>query len=216
MRKHGISLLLVSIFIVSARSEGFPVKSLPAEGRSLQAFVPRGWSVEQQANGDLNGDGVSDIAAILVQTKAEDEDQRALIVLFGHAGGNLTLAGTNDKLIQCKGCGGIKEGVEVEIRKGIAIVEQDSGSREFARGTWRFRYDAQARRFLMIGKDIETGDGMRGTGKTESFNYLTGLKITETYRLAKDGERKIVTSSKKEQCPKETPFLEDVSDVFAQ
>ena len=193
------------------------MKDLPPEGKSLVDFFPKGWTVEEQVNGDLNGDGVSDIAAILVQSKpdsAEDEPQRALIVLLGHDKEKYIPAGTNDKFLQCKGCGGVKEGVGISIEKGVIIVDQMSGSREFANETWRFRYDPQTQRFVMIGKDLETGDGMRGTGTIASFNYLTGRKITETYRYDKNGERKIATSTRRENVPRKTLFIEDVEPEY--
>ena len=66
----------------------------------------------------------------------------------------------------------------------------------------------------MIGRDIENGDSGRGTGKIESFNYLTGLKITETYRYDKAGDRKITVSTKRGKVPQKTPFIEDVAGAY--
>lgn len=216
-----MKIIWLSLFLIillgwpaQAGAKGFPAKNLPPEGKSLVDFVPEGWTVQDQVNGDLNGDGVSDIAAILVQSKpdsGEDELQRALIVLLGRdKEERFLLAGTNDKIINCKGCGGVKEMVGVSIKKGVLLVEQMSGSREFANETWRFRYDPQTQRFVMIGHDLETGDGMRGTGTIVSSNYLTGRKITETYRYDKSGEHKIAISTKKAEAPRKTPFMEDV------
>ncbi len=218
MRKMKIirlSLLLLILlgWAAQAHTEGLPVKDLPHAGKSLVDFLPTGWRVEDEANGDLNGDGVSDIAAILVQgepVSAEDEPQRALIVLLGRDKEGFVLAGTNNKLLECKGCCGVKEGVGISIKKGIIVVDQMSGSREFSNETWRFRYDPQTQRFVWIGRDLDAGDGMRGTGTIESFNFLTGWKITETYHYDKNGERKIVTLTKKEKAPQKTPFIEDV------
>ena len=102
----------------------------------------------------------------------------------------------------------------ISIKKGVIVVEQMSGSREFANETWRFRYDPQTQRFVMIGKDLETGDGMRGTGTIVSSNYLTGRKITETYRYDKSGEHKIAISKKKAEGPRKTPFMEDVEPEY--
>jgi hypothetical protein len=219
MKLMRLSLLLIVLlgWAGQAGADGFPVKDLPPAGKSLADFVHKGWAVEDQANGDLNGDGVSDLAAILVQVKRdseEDELQRALIVVLGRDKEKFIPAGTNDKFLQCKGCCGVKEGVGISIKKGVIVVEQMSGSREFANETWRFRYHPETQRFVMIGKDIETGDGMRGTGTIASFNYLTGRKITETYRYDKSGERKITASTKKEDASRKTPFIEDVESDY--
>ncbi len=216
-----LMIFILLVWASPARTEGFPVKSLPSVGNPLSDFIPSGWIVGDQASGDLNGDGIADMAAIVVQggpafdiNKADDEPQRALIVLMGKDKGKFTLAGINDKLLQCKGCGGIKESVGISIKKGVIIVSQMSGSREFAIETWRFRYDPQTQRFVMIGRDLETGDGMRGTGKIESFNYMTGQKMNENYRYDASGEHKIATSTKKETGPREALFIEDVKPSY--
>jgi hypothetical protein len=218
-----LSLLVFAhlVWAYEVCAEELPLKNLPTAGKSLADFLPRGWTVGDQASGDLNGDGVSDIAAILVkgnpagkQSEAEDEFDRVLIALLGHDKGKFTLAGRNDGLLLCKGCGGVKEGVGISIKKGVIVVQQWSGSREFTDETWRFRYDPKAQRFVIIGRDIETGDGMLGTGTIVSFNYLTGKKITKNYRYDKKGENKITTSTKKENGPRKSPFIEDVRPAY--
>lgn len=214
-----LSLLVFTHLVcaVEVRAADLSLKNLPTAGKSLADFLPGGWTVGDQASGDLNGDGVSDIAAILVQgnpsgnqSEPEDDFDRALIVLLGHAKGKFTLAGKNGGLLLCKGCGGVKEGVGISSKKAVIVVQQWSGSREFTDETWRFRYDPKTQRFVIIGRDLENGDGMLGTGTIESFNYLTGKKTTQKYRYDKTGEHKITTSTKKENGPRKTPFIEDV------
>jgi hypothetical protein len=122
----------------------------------------------------------------------------------------LMLAGSNERLLQCTTCGGFKGGVTIELKKDVIIVGQMTGSRGFTDETWRFRHDPQTRRFVLIGRDIETGDSVLGTRKIESFNTLTGFKIVETYRYDRKGDRKITISSKKEQGPRNTPFFDEV------
>lgn len=218
--KLSMILLIILFWTVESRAEGLPVKDMPTSGKSLNAFLPKGWAVEDQAGGDLNGDGVSDISAILMKGKAgssireADDDPRALIVLLGHGKGEFTPAGTNDRLLQCRGCGGVKEGVGISIRKGVIIVRQMTGSREFSDETWRFRHDPQKKRFVLIGRDMESGDGMLGTGTMVSFNYLTGRKITRSYRYDTKGENKIAASAKQENVPRKTPFMEDVKSSY--
>ncbi|MHC1729058.1 MAG: hypothetical protein AB9866_24190 [Syntrophobacteraceae bacterium] len=215
--RHSLLLFILLAWTTQAFTEPFSIKNLPSAGKALADFVPTGWSVENQESGDLNGDEVSDIAAILVQgnpgsgqSESEEEPQRVLILLLGHDKEKYYLAGSNDAFLLCKGCGGVKEGVGISIRKGVVIIEQMSGSREYSNETFRFRYDPQTQRFILIGRDLETADAMLGTGTMASFNCLTGVRITETYRYDKKGERKIVTATKKEKGNRNTPFLEDV------
>lgn len=202
--------------IASASGNPLPMKQIPREGHALQDFVPRGWTVEQEVSGELNGDGAADLAAILVENipdkdkdDAMSERQRGLIILLSAPGNSYRLAGTNDGILQCTTCGGVKGGVGMEIKKGVVIISQMSGSREFTHVTWRFRHDTKTARFLLIGKDVETGDSILGTGTQESFNYLNGKKIVETYRYDKTGERKITLASKKEAITKSALFLEE-------
>jgi hypothetical protein len=208
------SLMLTLGSGASAQEKAFSPGALPREGRSLADFTPRGWAVADRANGDLNADGIGDMAAILVQHSSGsdilEESQRVLLVLVSGAPGKFLLGGAHDGLLECVHCGGVKESVGLEIKKGVLIVRQLTGSREFTDQTWRFRYDPKSRRFVLIGKDVTHGDGMLGTGKKESFNLLTGLKISESYRYDQKRDREISLSSKKEKIPKQTPFLEDV------
>lgn len=196
----------------------FEASQLPREGRSLADFTPRGWIVADRAEGDLNADGILDKAAILVRqsSRAEQnneslvESQRVLLVLISGKKGKLWLGGNQPELLQCLHCGGVKESVGIEIRKGILIVNQLTGSREFTDQTWRFRYDPKTRRFMLIGKDVTYGDGALGTGEKASFNFLTGVKISESYRYDPKRNREMTISSRKEKIPPRTPFLEEV------
>jgi hypothetical protein len=207
-------LLLLSLSSgVPAQEKASDLSQLPREGRSLADFTPPGWAVEEKADGDLNADGIADIAAILVQSSSgpnAEESQRILLVLVGGANRKFSLGGSNGELLMCVHCGGVKESAGVDIKKGVVIVSQLIGSREFTDQIWRFRYAAKSRRFVLIGKDIRHGDGALGTGKKESFNFLTGIKISESYRYDQKRDREITRSSKKEKIPKRTPFLEDV------
>jgi hypothetical protein len=222
-RPRASKLLLIVLVLIlgaaaQAQEDGLPVKHLPREGQTLVDFLPDGWMVEEEVSGDLNGDGGADIAAILIQDQPDfdasglkSERQRGLVVLIGYENSGFHLAGTNDSLLHCTTCGGVKEGVGLDIKKGILVLSQLSGSRLYTETTWRFRYDHQTQRFILIGRDAENADGTLGTGKVESCNCLTGLKLTETYRHDRDGKRRITLSTTRGQCPKKTPFVEDVT-----
>jgi len=203
--------LLLTLGGVVSADAAFDPNKLPREGGALADFTPPGWAVADKADGDLNGDRLADVAAILVRASAGsdpvEESQRVLLVLVSAANGKFLLGGSDQGLLDCVHCGGIKESAGIEIKKGVLIVNQMTGSREFTDQTWRFRYDPKTRRFALIGKDVTNGDSAVGTGDKKSFNFLTGVKISARYRYDQQRDREVTVSSKKEKIPKQTRFL---------
>ena len=74
----------------------------------------------------------------------------------------------------------------VKIEKGVIIVNQDHGSRELSEVTFRFRFEAESGKFLLIGFDYAEHDRATGSSATESTNYITGARITTTGNGKKD------------------------------
>lgn len=179
------------------------VSKVPATAEKLSGFVPAGWKLEEQIDGDLNGDGVADHALKLIEDKpATNKDDtmnergRALILVFEDKDGKYSNAAVADKLLQCASCGGAFYGVSpapanVSIKKGVLIVEQDHGSRDVTDVTFRFRFDEQPNMFILIGFDYSSRDRAAGGGASESTNYLTGKRITTKSK----GKRDTTTTS---------------------
>jgi len=211
---HIIRYLLPLLFILGlagqAQAQDASFSHLPHQGTSLADFVPKGWKVDFQVSGDLNGDGLPDIAAILIEDKPDndtDEGPRhAFIVLLATDNNKFILAGINSKLLQCKGCGGVKEFVDIQIKKNVVVVSQMSGSREYTFNTWRFRYDQKSQRFVLIGMDSEEGDNLLGKKTIESSNYLTGLKTIQKGNKTTSSTINGFTASQP------ASFLEDVTE----
>ncbi len=164
---------------------------IPATGNDPRDFIPKGWKLEEQHSSDLDGDGNADYVLKLIEDKpAKTNDDvvndraRALLVLLGGADGKLARAAVADKLLQCTGCGGAFYGVveapaNVEVdNKGVIVVTQDHGSREVSNTTYRFRYDAATKRFVLIGFDYVENDRLTAKVSSESTNYLTGVRKT--------------------------------------
>lgn len=164
---------------------------IPMSGKDTREFIPRGWKLEEQKSSDLDGDGNADYVLKLIEDKpaktSEDvanDRARALVVLMSDATGKLSRAAVADKLLQCTGCGGAFYGVveapaDVEVdAKGVIVVSQDHGSREVSNTTYRFRYDAATKRFVLIGFDYVENDRATAKVTSESTNYLTGVRKT--------------------------------------
>ena len=161
---------------------------IPIQANALSKFVPPEWKIEKKLSADLNGDSLPDFALELVENKPEKdqsgdptERSRALVIVFQNQDGTLARAGVADKLLQCTRCGGAFYGVveapaNVKIEKGVIIVEQDHGSRDLTDTTYRFRYDQETQRFILIGFDFSDADRLTGKDVSESTNYLTGVR----------------------------------------
>ena len=217
-----VALLLLPPFCFGQEPSRIEKSRIPAEADRIQKFVPAGWKIEAQVTGDLNGDSVPDYAVKLVEDKpAKDSDdsaierQRALVIVLQQQGGKLSRAAVADKLLQCTRCGGSFYGVSespanVQIEKGVIVVDQDHGSRNLTNTYYRFRYEAGSRQFVLIGFDYADADRATAQVISESTNYLTGMRTV----FRSKGNRDVKSSSK---IPVKKTSIEQVdSDKFEE
>ncbi|MDT5295490.1 MAG: hypothetical protein QOJ76_2370 [Acidobacteriota bacterium] len=225
-------LLLLSLIAASgaARQDEarrfLDAKLVPAEGRAARDFVPRGWKLEGddegQVVGDLNRDAAPDAVLRLVEdVPAEASDgtyntrYRALVILLAKPGGGYRRAAVASRLLGCTLCAGVLGdpaggNVQLDIKNGVLNVHQLSGSREATDLTQRFRYDAGAGRFLLIGEDVENYDRLEGGGTSVSTNYLTGVRVEKKMRATREGHDPVVVSNKTTRVKVARRFIEDV------
>jgi hypothetical protein len=194
---------------------------VPAEGRTANDFVPKGWKLESEiVAGDLNRDNAPDAVIRLVEDMPlEGADgvlttrYRALVVLLGKPGGGFTRAAVAPKLLGCSLCFGVlgdPEGgnIQVEIKNGLLDVNQLSGSREATDLTLRFRHDPATGRFQLVGEERSDYDRAAGGGTGTSTNYLTGVRVIKTTTVGRGGRER--TTSKTTRVPVTRRFIEDV------
>ncbi len=182
----------------------FDSSKIPSTAESIEGFVPEGWNLEEKVTGDVNGDGVADHLLKIIDSKPETADEgemgagnRVLIIVFADKEGNLRRAAVAPSVLQCASCGGAFYGAgnapaNVSIKNGVIIVEQDYGSRWVSEMTFRFRYDAQPEKFILIGFDYTSRDRAEGNITSESTNYLTGKRITS---VSKVGRKAVSTTT---------------------
>ena len=71
---------------------------LPVEAKDMAGFVPAGWTLIKSADGDLNKDGLADLAGVLEEKvgtppdPAGDGPARILFVAFRKPGGGYRLS----------------------------------------------------------------------------------------------------------------------------
>lgn len=174
----------------------------------LAPFVPRGWVLESVARGDLNHDGRSDAALVLLRDDPAlrikndgmgedpiDTNPRRLLVLLGSAAGYRAVA-SSDSLIPPPGseesrclADRMAEG-GVTIKRGTLQVAMQNwlscGSYGVTNRTYSLRLEGA--RLRLIGYDRL--DFMRSSGEGEelSANFLTG-RYRRTTGIAVIGEQ---------------------------
>lgn len=173
-----------------ARASG--IRGLASEGPRAAAFVPRGWVLEQQAEGDLTGDRRPDLALVIRQQRPDDADHdRALVVLERGADGVYARIGVGTRFLLCSSCYGSVAGPVgaplLAIRRGVLAVEQLSGSREARERTLRFRLDAESGRLMLVGEELASWDRAEGRGSRTRTNHLSRTRTTE--RWERDARR---------------------------
>ncbi len=212
----GCVSLLLSGAAAAQDAPAFDAARVPAEGAGERAFVPGGWKVGGRAEGDLDGDGRADSALWLVPADYDYEgvvaapESQALVVLLSSGGGRLRRAGVATKLL----VPAVPQYIfDLDIKRGVLVVHQNYGMTDVQDLTHRFRYDAAAGRFALIGRDIFSYHRPQGPdwpAVKVSENYLTGVRLTTEERWR--GRRQLKPSERREPLARARAFLEDVDE----
>ncbi|MEQ1497080.1 MAG: hypothetical protein ABL914_00330 [Novosphingobium sp.] len=178
--------------------------SAPADSRRAAGPpIPAGWKIDASADGDLNGDGVTDAAVVIRQVNAGlivqnaglgaqelDTNPRHLLVFAKTAQGFRQIAAAA-KLIPPAGSDGnpcladpLEEG-GISIAKQVLSVKlhywQSCGSWGVTSNTYRFKL--QTGRFRLIGYDRMEFMRNSGEGEELSVNFLTRKKSTAPFAI---------------------------------
>ena len=194
----------------------FKPDQVPTEGSRVQDFLPRGWKVGARAEGDLNGDRLSDQVLQLVPEDYDSTgisaapESQALLILLSADSGRLRRAGVATKLLALVVPQYI---IDISIKNGVLVIHQNFGMTDVADLTHRFRYEPVPGRFLLNGKDIlnyHRPQGPRWPATRISENYLTGVRLTTTDRWLSNGTNRPTT--KRGRVARTRVFLEDVDE----
>lgn len=200
------------------------LEAMPAFAAKAESFVPENWTLEKVAYGDLNKDGVKDMAFTIGRyyrsetSSVEIDIARQVIVTLG-AGSNNYLRVANSGAVAelSTDCGTLGcatgEHCDLSITGGNLVVTNLSGARNGELVTLRFRLNNESARFELIGLDRLEFDRMVWDQTLDSKNLLNGDRLCE-YRTMDPNSNKLRTllsRRTKDFKPDRLPLLEEVS-----
>ncbi|HKX12344.1 MAG TPA: hypothetical protein VJP40_04255 [bacterium] len=182
-RSWALTLLLFGGFCLAPRLvSAQTVPNPPASGARIADFVPKGWEILMQAEGDLNRDGKPDAALALKNSKEESSNEevpRLLVLLLQNPDGTYRLASKSAEAILCRSCGGVFGDplAELQIKSGVLIIDHYAGSRQRWSYTHRWRF--QDGDWVLIGETKTSFDAIGPEAKSDDMNLLTGDRVLE-------------------------------------
>lgn len=199
---------LIVLFFIAGIADSCNAQSPPDVA---ERFVGTGWHVGDEAKGDLNGDGLEDLALALDPDDNNHESgARILLVLIRKSDGTFEKVVSTDRLLVPEGDHGMSGGLRMSIDKqGVLIIDELVGARYQSNGIWRFRLDPKTGRMRLIGFDMRRADVRLPHGTSESTNYLTGKRITKTWRFSEKKQASVLTNSKTTSVAVPKTFPED-------
>ena len=181
-------------------------------------FVPQGWKLEQQVDGDLNGDGRADKVLVLQQQDAANwQDNkglgtprlnlnpRTLLVLWNTPQGykealrNTTLLPSENSADTPCLADPLDEG-GISIRKQVLLVDLhywlSCGSYSVNHMRYAFRYQQGA--WPLIGLDVNSSARNSEDTERSSYNFATGKALYTGVKtqMTASGGSKVVRNSK--------------------
>ena len=217
------TLLILLLFFLTA-------PAFAGDTHPFAEWIPEGWKLIAHTSGDLNRDGLEDVALVAERTDPAkyrqnrespgasvlNLNQRRLIILFGTPGGFRKIFGRDDLLpsehdeeVPC--LADRLNGGGVSIKRGNLVIELHTwlscGSYGVTHETFTFR--PEGARMRLIGYDCSEFSRSSGEQADFSINYLTGRKKI-TKELNAFGDSKPEVSWEKLVLQRRF-YLEDIS-----
>lgn len=159
-----------------------------AKANNINALIPAGWHILEPvlgekaiAKGDLNKDGISDLATVIEKDTVKDEaSPRSLLIAFGGKNNTYSLSIIAENVILRADEGGVwgDPFESITINRGSVLVSDYGGSNWRWYNKYRFRYQDQD--WFLIGYtsgSYFTGATTMDQADEDDINYLTGQFI---------------------------------------
>jgi len=183
-------MLFVLIAVVSLSSASGEESSPPGvRGPSgIERFIPVGWELIQSVEGDLNGDGTADVAAVLLRDEAananpvEHAGSRGLLVLFADPAGGYRFQDFAPEALPCDACLGDLGGdpqtpvFELAIADRRLTLGWRSDFGETTKVKLIIGYDPKRDALRLLGDEILTTERLSGKPSLQIRDYEAGTK----------------------------------------
>ncbi|WP_172251364.1 hypothetical protein [Saccharibacillus deserti] len=179
---------------VSTKASGV-YQAAGARGVKESALIPYGWHKLKQPNGaearvqgDMNRDGVPDLAIVIERDAEEGESPpRSLLLAFGRGGETFSLSVIAEHTVLSQDEGGVWgdpfHGLTIE--RGTVVIRHYGGSNDRWYRTDRFRY--QEKDWKLIG--ITTGSFFTGTQTEQTADEADYNLVTGDYSIKKTDDK---------------------------
>lgn len=184
----------------------------------LNSFVPKGWKIIENEKGDLNKDGISDVALVLQKTdpslieKMEygtiDRNPRSLIILFGTSKNDcFELILRNNTFILANDNEGMEDPFEnADIGKNIYIkngtltlnFKEFHTAGSWMTGQYTYIWRFQDGSFKLIGAESNSFHRANGEATDLSVNFSTRKYSVTTYNMFDESVEEVETWKKLE------------------
>jgi hypothetical protein len=197
MKPYNILYSLVSLMLSLCTCLGAQAVELKPQGVSVEDIVPAGWS-HQEAQGDLNKDGIPDLVVVAIPDDVENTitrsdgyvynfNQPILAIYFGDKQGQFQRWKQYDNVIPADEDQNCQHdiGLEITPRGTLCILVQlfcSAGS--YGTSVNSYTYRQQNGDFYLIGMDTEEMQRNTGDCTTVSENYLTWKRQVKTSNIA--------------------------------
>lgn len=201
-----IVLFVVFILGLQFSSQAQEVLSkIPVSAKTIASFIPKGYDTIEVVRGDLNKDGVEDIALALKHVDEDsfemDEEPKRMLLVLLKQGAEYMLIGKSEKVLMCRHCGGAfgDPYAAISISNNILTIDHYGGSSWRWTNTQKFRYQQNA--VFLIGSTTDSfwnvsdcdGNGVGDAGrKFKDTNWITG----EQELIERDENCKLLTEKK--------------------
>ncbi|WP_146909958.1 hypothetical protein [Arenimonas daejeonensis] len=174
MRRLPTVLLLLTLSLAATAQsppDPRPVLEPMTDEMLVNQFTGR---VEARIDGDLNGDGDLDTAAVMRDDEAET---RRLVVALGYR----TEVDFGHEPVGEMAMDPYPLGnASLSVKKGVLVVEDLTGGTSAVSSTYRFRFDKAEHRMRLIGDDVTYYSRTNNHDQLKiSSNRLTGLRLRQ-------------------------------------